>query len=82
MRYNKKQIEQKRLRRLNRELGSYYYPSGVYFKDGRYVRVQGKPNGMLTFMKKHNNKRLRHFDGILSDGSHYRKVNPHWWVIL
>ena len=81
MRYNKKQVEQKRLRRLNRELGSSYYPNGVVIKGDTYYRIYGKPNGIVSFMKRYNNKRIRHFDRELFDGSYYKRVFEHWWII-
>lgn len=82
MKYNKKQIEQKRLKRLHERLGgNYTYPSGVELKEGRYIRYYGRADGVLSFMKRHNNKRLRHFDGELFDGSYYRRIFEHWWNI-
>ena len=81
MRYNKKQIEQKRLRRLKRELGGRYYPNGVILKGDTYYRVYGLENGVLSFMKRLNNKRIRHYDGELNDGSHYKRIFEHWGSI-
>ena len=81
MGYGVNSYEQRKLKRLYNELGNYYYVNGVWIKDGRYTRVYGRPNGYNDYMKKYNNKRIRHYDGELLDGSYYRKVFEHWWNI-
>lgn len=49
-------------------------------KDGKeYVKMWKHRD--KKWLRQYNNKRIRRYKGPISNGSDYKKLNEHWWII-
>lgn len=73
--------QQRKLKQLYEIQNKYAYPSGVVERNGYYKFHHGHANDWAKFVKRYNNKRIRRFHMELKNGSYYKKVFEHDWLI-
>ena len=69
---------QRRLKKLVRNK-KYWSPTGVYFWEGRYVKVYR--GSRSKFIKRKCNKQLRRYKGELKNGGQYKKATEFWYEL-
>ena len=69
--------DQKRLKKTAEAIRGNYAPWGVYYEDGRYKQYWYSKKEH----KKKYNKKVRRFQGELSDGSEFKKIAEYWWEV-